>query len=54
MQATNRDRYVRSCADARRSAGDATTGAGEAGVPAIANAVAQITDKQLRHLPMSA
>jgi isoquinoline 1-oxidoreductase subunit beta len=64
MQATNFDGYpvlrmseVPPMDVAVISTDDAPTGIGEAGVPAvapaIANAVAQITGKRLRHLPMT-
>jgi isoquinoline 1-oxidoreductase subunit beta len=64
MQATNFDAYpvlrmseVPPMEVAVISTGDPPSGVGEAGVPAvapaIANAVAQITGKRLRHLPMT-
>jgi isoquinoline 1-oxidoreductase subunit beta len=64
MQATNFDGYpvlrmseVPPMEVAVISTGDPPSGVGEAGVPAvapaIANAVAQITGKRLRHLPMT-
>ncbi|MGA8654091.1 MAG: hypothetical protein WB677_26335 [Xanthobacteraceae bacterium] len=64
MQATNFDGYpVLRMSDippmdvAVVSTDDPPTGIGEAGVPAvapaIANAVAQLTGKRLRHLPMT-